>query len=250
MMNDRWGFDADGVAFDRLIDGELTGADERALLSTLDACPDGWRRCALAFLEARALKQELSVIAKSSQRLNGTPVEINAAAGERGSRSSMHQQAGSERWRHFFTLATSLLIAFCLGIVVRGQWMQRVGVDRSGPLVVKGENSETNSASQRNENGGANADDAWQLATLTMNVLGADGQKQSEIELPLIEAETFDPSLLRSKPVAVPESVREALVQSGHTLEEERLLVPVYLQDGRRAIVAVDRAQVSTGITY
>ena len=104
--------------------------------------------------------------------------------------------------------------------------------------------------SQRNENVDANADDAWQLATLTMNVLGTDGQKQSEIELPLIEAEAFDARLLRSKPTAVPERVREALVQSGHTLEEERLLVPVYLQDGRRAIVAVDRAQVSTGITY
>ncbi len=128
--------------------------------------------------------------------------------------------------------------------------MQRIGGDRGGPLVVKGENGEPGSASQRNENVGAIADDAWQLATLTMNLLNDEGEKQSEIELPLVEADTFDARLLRSRPQAVPERVREALVQSGHTLEEERLLVPVYLQDGRCAIVAVDRAQVSTGITY
>jgi hypothetical protein len=48
----------------------------------------------------------------------------------------------------------------------------------------------------------------------------------------------------------VPDRIREALVRSGHTLEEERLLVPVLLDDGRRAIVAVDLAEVSAGITY
>ena len=55
-MNDRWGFDQDGVTIDKLIDGELSRDEERGLLSSLEGQPDGWRRCALAFLEARALK--------------------------------------------------------------------------------------------------------------------------------------------------------------------------------------------------
>jgi hypothetical protein len=83
-----------------------------------------------------------------------------------------------------------------------------------------------------------------------MNLLNDDGEKQSEIEVPLVEADTLDARLLRSRPQAVPERVREALVRTGHTLHEERLLVPVFLDDGRRAIVAVDRAQVIAGITY
>jgi hypothetical protein len=248
-MNDRWGFDADGVVFDRLIDGELSGEDERALLSTLDARPDGWRRCALAFLEARALKVEMSAIATTPQRLNGVPVVINLAEGKRSSSVSKHQPAVRQRLRHFVTLATSLLIAFCLGIVVRGQWFERNG-GREGQMVVDGNREQRDSSAKRNGTDRAVEDETWQLATLTMNLLNNEGEKQSEIEVPLVEAETLDARLLRSRPQAVPERVREALVRTGHTLDEERLLVPVLLDDGRRAIVAVDHAQVSAGITY
>lgn len=42
---------------DRLVDGELTSDEERELLAQLDQIPNGWRRCALAFLEARCWQQ-------------------------------------------------------------------------------------------------------------------------------------------------------------------------------------------------
>lgn len=47
-------------ALDRLVDGELTPDEYRALLQTIEMHPDGWRRCALAFLEAQAWGQELT----------------------------------------------------------------------------------------------------------------------------------------------------------------------------------------------
>jgi hypothetical protein len=248
-MNDRWGLDSDGVVFDKLIDGELSHEDERALISTLDAAPDGWRRCALAFLEARALKLEMSAIAAPSRRINGTPIVINVAQGQHDSPVNKHQRAASERTWHFVTLATSLLIAFFLGIVVPGQWLERNG-GRDAQLVVEGNQQFRDSAVENKGEGRSVDDDRWQPATLTMNLLNDEGEKQSEIELPLVEADQLDASLLRSRPRAVPDRIREALVRSGHTLDEERLLVPVLLDDGRRAIVAVDRAQVSAGITY
>ena len=49
--------------FDLLVDGELSEADRRALLLQLEHEPDGWRRCALAFLEAQCWKAELGQIA-------------------------------------------------------------------------------------------------------------------------------------------------------------------------------------------
>ena len=36
---------------DRLVDGELGQQEQRQLLVALEAEPEGWRRCALAFVE-------------------------------------------------------------------------------------------------------------------------------------------------------------------------------------------------------
>src|SRR3990172_4689745 len=49
----------DDILFDRLVDGELSPGERRELLASLDGRPDGWRRCALAFLEAQAWGNEL-----------------------------------------------------------------------------------------------------------------------------------------------------------------------------------------------
>ncbi len=51
---------------DLLVDGELSEEDRRALLRLLDREPGGWRRCALAFLEAQAWKRELPALLDSS----------------------------------------------------------------------------------------------------------------------------------------------------------------------------------------
>src|SRR5438477_7928584 len=45
---------------DRLVDGEVAEPQRRALLSRLEQSPGGWRRCALAFLEAQAWREALS----------------------------------------------------------------------------------------------------------------------------------------------------------------------------------------------
>src|SRR5260370_8705607 len=43
----------DPILIDRLVDGELGEAERRELLLRLESNPDGWRRCALAFIEAQ-----------------------------------------------------------------------------------------------------------------------------------------------------------------------------------------------------
>ncbi|WP_165249461.1 hypothetical protein [Paludisphaera soli] len=44
---------------DRLVDGDLAPAELREALTAVEAAPDGWRRCALALLEARCLDHAL-----------------------------------------------------------------------------------------------------------------------------------------------------------------------------------------------
>jgi hypothetical protein len=51
---------------DRLVDGELPEAERRELLLLFDTEPDGWRRCALAFLEAQTWRQALTPVVAAS----------------------------------------------------------------------------------------------------------------------------------------------------------------------------------------
>ena len=53
-------FDDDSTLIDRLVDGELDNASRAAILAKLDTDPDGWKRCALAFLEAQAWRGAIS----------------------------------------------------------------------------------------------------------------------------------------------------------------------------------------------
>lgn len=89
---------------DRLVDGELAEDERRALLRRLEADPDGWRCCALAFLESQAWREALRPLVRPAQQ---SPRTAPAMEGRpRG------------RWRpvaHRAALAASLAAAFTLG---------------------------------------------------------------------------------------------------------------------------------------
>ena len=48
---------ADVALIDRIVDGGMTPEELRAAVSRLDITPDGWKRCAVAFLEGQALSK-------------------------------------------------------------------------------------------------------------------------------------------------------------------------------------------------
>ena len=55
----------DDAIFDRLVDGELSASERQQLLAALDTTDDGWRRCALAFLEAQTWGQQIKHLVTS-----------------------------------------------------------------------------------------------------------------------------------------------------------------------------------------
>ncbi len=87
---------------DRLVDGELPDAERRAALHRLEAEPDGWRRCALSFLEAQTWREALAPMTATVQ-----PATLPAQQRRRSSRS--RAVAG------FAALAASLALTFALG---------------------------------------------------------------------------------------------------------------------------------------
>lgn len=96
------------VQIDRLVDGELGKREYRALLTLLDGEPDGWRRCAMAFLEAQALHIELPEICRATRTLSPTAV-----------RASRQSNAIVRSLSWVLAAAASLLLAFSLGWSVR-----------------------------------------------------------------------------------------------------------------------------------
>src|SRR5690349_17727894 len=97
---------------ERLVDGELSAEDYRALLASLEDEPGGWKRCALAFLEDQALAAEMGAIRR---RLDLREQQSPEAPLQKQSRTLK-----SRAWRQMpmlLAMAASLLAAFALGVV-------------------------------------------------------------------------------------------------------------------------------------
>jgi hypothetical protein len=95
---------------DQLVDGELRDVERRELLLRLEAQPDGWRRCALAFLEAQSWRETFGPLAAPA----GTPPVAAPGAPERKSMRRRHVA-------HLTALAASLVAAFTLGWAMHGR---------------------------------------------------------------------------------------------------------------------------------
>lgn len=92
----------DDFDFDRLVDGEMSREEYRRFLAGLEKQPDGWRRCALAFLEAQAWRQELGVVRATEPTL--------AQADVRPQRGGWYPWGA--RW---LAVAASVALAFGVG---------------------------------------------------------------------------------------------------------------------------------------
>jgi hypothetical protein len=108
---------------DRLVDGELADAERRELLLRLEREADGWRRCALAFLEAQNWRQAFGPLVASdlAPAMGGEAgVESSNARHPVHSRGVAALGAGHRprSWRavaRLTGLAAGLAAAFALG---------------------------------------------------------------------------------------------------------------------------------------
>ena len=97
----------DEVMLDRVVDGELSPEHRRAFLAAIEHAEDGWRRCALAFLEAQSWRSEFN-------QLVGSPQQAPPALPEKKVRKRTRQ---SGMVRHVLLVA-SLLLAFFAGLAI------------------------------------------------------------------------------------------------------------------------------------
>src|SRR4051794_18532172 len=182
---------SDANLFDRLVDGELTQPERRSFLESLDQRPDGWRRCALAFLEAQSLGEELRLLARAQDRVILPKVThpVAPASKER----SVHEpgRATGVQW---LAIAAGLVMAFGLGWLGRERGVQFAG---SGP-----------SGDQQLTPGPVSAASANLGNALTFFVRDNAG-KQLPVHVPLVDADTLDRQFGTKFQPTIPDEIRK-----------------------------------------
>lgn len=223
----------DDDLLDLLVDDELSESQRRELLRLLEEKPDGWRRCALAFLEAQCWKREFRhVVPPASptsveQPAVSAPLAPPPRARERRSRLGVGPGT-------VLAMAASFLVALLIGSQVR------LGGPSDPPLDPRGLGPADLAQAGRGTAGPA-SQDPWRMVTLTSN--DANGNQQS-VRLPAKEEDHLDASWWRSPAPAIPEEVLRALKSSGHEVRQSRQFLPVPMQDGRKLVVPVDQVDV------
>jgi hypothetical protein len=217
--------------FDLLVDGELSEADRRALLLQLEHEPDGWRRCALAFLEAQCWKVELGEIA--------APVpELIRAGSEHAEPVSPAKPIGRRQsWRQYaatiLTIAASFLIALVVGMGLRGNWSG--GSSHSF-------NSFVQKAIEPLPSTAAGTANDWEMVTL-VGANSSDGRAET-FRVPAQRRDALDQGMLENIPDAISPEVQQAFERSGHRVVQQREIIPVQMKDGRRLVVPVDHVEI------
>jgi hypothetical protein len=217
---------------DRLVDGELTASERRQLLVALDDVPGGWRRCALAFLEAQSWQQLLPDWS-APPAAAGDATDAPTADPPPPARASA---PGS--WFTLLAMAASALLAFGLGTL----WDSRSA--SNGPSPDKLTNARPISAPGNSSvplatNGTGpvitpvSQHDQEPLGFLRMTM----GQR--DIDVPIYrwgeKGVAFDP--------ADNSDVYRNLRKAGHDVRRVERLVPVVTQNGQ-VIVPIEQIEI------
>jgi hypothetical protein len=237
----------DQEELERLADGELSGAAYRDLLTRMDDAfsrgnAEPWRRCALALLEAQALKRELGTIALEAPRRETAGV---APARSRGLRMT----------RMALACAASFAAAFILAAVIKGVWMQPTTASReivnasydSAPVDAPMEKASAPDPAPTVVRDGAHEQPpAWEAAgNLTLAVNADQGSGEQRIEVPLYYVADGEMPAAWASDSAAPPALLEALENAGLRVTRRRQLWPLTLDDGRKVIIPVEQLVVA-----
>lgn len=221
--------------WDRLVDGELTPEEYRALVASLDDSPDGWRRCAIAFLEAQALGRELQALALEAQ-----------SCGRRAGGPARRWRVSDWAWLALAS-AASFLLAFGIawnvrpgGDVIRGP--ERLVAERLVPPAGGPR------ASSDGQAGGSGQDvreppSASPLGTVPLLIARHDGRTE-ELQLPVYEMTDDVARWFLETATPVPPEVQRALRSLGYEVRRDRRWAPVPARGDRRVLVPIEQVEI------
>jgi hypothetical protein len=217
---------------DRLVDGELGEAERRALLVRLEAEPGGWRKCALAFLEAQCWRATAQGLARASgaSHPNGRPAlaaRPPSLAFGLGLRSAA---------------AASLLAAFALGIAL-ARISGIVTAEHRGP---RAQVARTTSLPTSLPPGPPAQRILEELdrEVKAVAVLDLGGPAAPQLKVPILSGPGLDERWLNAQPSAVPAYLAQQWERQGYKVVTERKLYSVDLAGGGRLAIPIDEVKL------
>ncbi|MGE0757872.1 MAG: anti-sigma factor [Pirellulaceae bacterium] len=206
----------DDALLDRLADGELSPVEYRRVLQWCEQHPDGWRRCASAFLEAQAWRGELSRWV--------VPPPVARAEPEPG----MRRPARDAGWL-VLTAAASFLAAF--GFF---RALFPVGIPAGSP-VPDGGVAETRPAQPATDP---------RLGDYHLVVSDQEGSPQ-HVQLPIYSADDPRARMLMNHQASQPAELIQALRELGFQVNRERRWATVGQDPERPVVVPVEELEIT-----
>jgi len=232
----------------RLVDGELPPSEYRQLVKSLEKHPDGWRRCALAFLESQAWRHDIAAVATpdvvANKPAQASPLVPRPAPGW-GSVAS--------RWS---MMAASWLVALAIG----AWWFRPAPVVQSPPqlhvanMVAPGApeaeippsrvppeprtlvDNSTSPSGERLTSRAVEGEVEFVMA-------GNHGDWQPSTRLPL-RSLNQEPAGREVEDFWAAPAIVELLRRSGRQVKHDQVMVPLELPDGRQILVPVEKMVV------
>lgn len=217
---------------DRLVDGELNETERRTLLLRLEHSPDGWRRCALAFLEAQAWRIEAKAVV--TEPAPAPVAKAPAIAAQQIEPASLARKT----WNGLSVWVPSVLAAGVLAAVIYPQWNDRWNKEtfvpvaqQSNPQLPVGAPGYATVAGRGGEN-------------VRLVMAPGPGGEQRVVDVPLIEPEKMNAEIFGQVGQQLPPDVVKILEQNGNRVVREHRFMPITLRDGRRVVVPVEQVEI------
>ena len=223
----------DQSLLDRMVDGQLSEPERHALLEELEQTPDGWRRLALAYVEAGAWAADFGEFVGQKQNqlaANMAPVSSPARSG-----------GPVVRW----AMVVGLLLAVASGFALRGLWGVSPASDHANntaqsrletedPLVSSPSPSKLKTVSPTRQ----------ETVTLLVNAGASDALER--IEIPLLDAADVEDEWFFGSHAPIPKQFLEEFQQQGRQVRTGRTFHQLTLGDGRQIVVPIDSIEVQS----
>lgn len=239
-MNGQENLPLDQTVLDRLVDGELSREEYESVLRMLDGAPDGWRQCAVAFLEAQAWESEVRRMRFADDRPAISHV-------------SVRQAKAGKPWPLLLATAASFLLAFGLGIAFRlptplGVQPPTAEFDRLAGVPPETA-SETPPTGMELASGplrpGALASPASARASNVTFVLDHGDGSGREVAVPVYELSAENERWLSHRPLAPSLEIQRALERLGRDVRMHRHFIPLETGDGRHVLIPVEQMEIT-----
>jgi hypothetical protein len=220
----------DDRLIDRLVDGELEETERQRLLALLETEPGGWRRCALAFLEAQAWTRTFASASETESIDSGHPGMTTHSLINSGRPAKLIRRRDPVRRRiqKAGILAAGILIAFASGWIASGA--TRPFSPGPAPLPSGGVAELLESS-----NGPKLASDPGREPT--------EPPDFEQTEPPLVP-QLKDPSWKTEAPLVFTEPVRREWERQGYHVQQRSGLVSLELENGESVAVPVDEVEL------